>query len=178
MPQLDLFTFLPQIFWLILFFVIMYLSVVKIVIPNINRAFKLRQQTPSASESDILLFSDGVAVQPNTVYTSNPLSETENSKIMTFFKNLKLNLQTTQSIMHKKLDLNAGMQQLYLYYIRENARLVVTHGLKLNLYDRTMAGTTNLTIGYTAKLTRRFFNVLISATKRRSKPSVKKRKKK
>lgn len=42
MPQLDKLTFIPQLFWLIILFLSLYIVVVEIILPRINTIFQVR----------------------------------------------------------------------------------------------------------------------------------------
>lgn len=42
MPQLDKLTFIPQLFWLIILFLGLYIVVVEVILPRINTIFQVR----------------------------------------------------------------------------------------------------------------------------------------
>ena len=42
MPQLDKLTFIPQLFWLIILFLGLYVVVVEVILPRINTIFQIR----------------------------------------------------------------------------------------------------------------------------------------
>lgn len=42
MPQLDKLSFIPQLFWLIIFFLSLYLIVVEVILPRIHTIFQVR----------------------------------------------------------------------------------------------------------------------------------------
>jgi hypothetical protein len=42
MPQLDKLTFIPQVFWLIILFLSLYIVVVEVLLPRINTIFQVR----------------------------------------------------------------------------------------------------------------------------------------
>lgn len=42
MPQLDKLSFIPQVFWLIIFFLSLYILVVEVILPRIHTIFQVR----------------------------------------------------------------------------------------------------------------------------------------
>jgi hypothetical protein len=104
MPQLDLISFLSQIFWLSLFFVLFYLFVFKNLVPFLSRIFKIRakkvavaqatstflrgQDLKTAESTTELLFQKAF-LGANTVFFSfsNRINAWVNHELLSFNKN-------------------------------------------------------------------------------------------
>jgi hypothetical protein len=104
MPQLDLISFLSQIFWFSLFFILFYLFVIKNLVPFLSRVFKIRakkiavaqatsaflrgQDLKTAESTTELLFQKAF-LGANTVFVSfsNKINGWINNELLSFNKN-------------------------------------------------------------------------------------------
>ena len=68
MPQLDKLTFIPQLFWLIILFLGLYVVVVEVILPRINTIFQIRALNKLLH--NVRTVSLEQEKENNTVYTS------------------------------------------------------------------------------------------------------------
>lgn len=58
MPQLDKFSFMPQIFWLVLVFFLLYFILLNLILPQLYSTIKTRTLLLSNLKNDLLNFGD------------------------------------------------------------------------------------------------------------------------
>ena len=115
MPQLDLTTFSTQFFWLIIFFSLFYLIIAKILIPNLNRIYKLREQSVDYS---LIERSSGF----------------DNSLFLNAFYCLKESIQAEKQLLNIHNSLSDTLAPLYTSYLKDGANCWFNSVLKENIF--------------------------------------------
>ena len=54
MPQLDIYMYFSQVFWLLILFTIFYILILNNILPNISRVLKLRRKQINAGEGSVI----------------------------------------------------------------------------------------------------------------------------
>nr|YP_010470381.1 ATP synthase F0 subunit 8 [Symbiochloris sp. SG-2018]UVF37869.1 ATP synthase F0 subunit 8 [Symbiochloris sp. SG-2018] len=113
MPQLDLYCFSTQFFWFSFFFSVIYLTIVKHIIPNINRVYKLREQ------------SIDFAIETKSSQNQNLFYKA--------FSNLKKSILVEKQLLNIEKRFVNSLASLYLLHIKSYAKF----NLKNNIKDHT-----------------------------------------
>ena len=58
MPQLDKFSFMPQIVWLLIAFLIIYLTLMNLILPQLASVVKTRSKLLNSLKSSLVQFGD------------------------------------------------------------------------------------------------------------------------
>ena len=85
MPQLDKLSFVPQIFWLIIFFLGLYILVVEIILPRLHTIFQVRVLKMLMHNVRILALTEEKAT--NKIYTILFLKLFKNTSIFMQYLN-------------------------------------------------------------------------------------------
>lgn len=82
MPQFDTFTFLSQLFWVFLLFGVLYISLLRWILPAIAITLKTRKKLIQPSDVDMLKFETGLVslkAEPHLLQSSTYCKEIINS---------------------------------------------------------------------------------------------------
>jgi F0F1-type ATP synthase membrane subunit b/b' len=89
MPQLDMYIYFSQVFWLLIIFVFFYILVLRNILPAISRVLKLRRKRISAEDNSIL------SEEHNTVMTkTSDVLETSLKDSTAFLSSVRMSSST------------------------------------------------------------------------------------
>jgi len=118
MPQLDILTFNSQVFWLVVIFFGLYLSVVRHMLPNLATILKVRSKTLAANSQQV-----------------NSLESEENAVISNFDNSVKNTLVASRKILSDTAQHSTEWFNTSLKEVNEKTLLKVNQEYIKTLYE-------------------------------------------